>query len=56
MSDLKNAREREQRSLTELREQLTWLRARHDDGAVSPAVFAVIRDIEVSIARVEHAR
>jgi hypothetical protein len=56
MSDLKNARERERKSLAELREQLEWLRARYDGGAVSPEIFAVIRKLEIDIAWMGHAR
>ena len=33
-----------------LRAALAWVRARYDDGAVSPAVFNVIRMIETEIA------
>ena len=39
-----------------LRAELCWLCARYDDGMVSPAVFAVIREIETSIAWAEHRR
>jgi hypothetical protein len=43
-------------STAALRSKLAWLRARYDDGKVSPAVFAVIREIETSIAWTEHSR
>jgi hypothetical protein len=33
-----------------LRAALAWVRARHDSGAISPAVFSVIRMIEVELA------
>jgi hypothetical protein len=42
-----NTRERERPSLAELREELEWLRARYDDGAVSPAVYAVVRALDL---------
>jgi hypothetical protein len=38
------------------RAELHWLRARYDHGKVSPAVFAVIRELETSIAWAEHRR
>jgi hypothetical protein len=37
-----------------LRAALAWVRARHDSGAISPAVFAVIRMLEVEIAWLAH--
>jgi hypothetical protein len=37
-----------------LRLQLAALRARYDHGAVSPGVWAVIREIETAIAWSEH--
>jgi hypothetical protein len=37
-----------------LRAALAWVRARHDNGAVSPAVFAVMRMIEVELSWLEH--
>jgi hypothetical protein len=43
-------------STTALRDELRWLRARYDHGKVSPAVFAVIRELETSIAWAEHGR
>jgi hypothetical protein len=39
-----------------LRDELRWLRTRYDDGKVSPAVFAIIREIEIAIAWAEHRR
>ena len=33
-----------------LRAALAWVRARHDSGAISPAVFSVIRMIETELA------
>jgi hypothetical protein len=50
----RNTREREQPSLAELREQLEWLRAAYDYGAVSPAVYAVVRALEIEIAWRRH--
>jgi hypothetical protein len=43
-------------STASLRAELCWLCARYDDVKVSPAVFAVIREIETSIAWTEHRR
>jgi hypothetical protein len=37
-----------------LRTELSYLIARYDSGAVSPAVYAVIRAIESDIAWLEH--
>jgi hypothetical protein len=37
-----------------LRAALQWVRARHDSGAVSPAVFSVMRMIEVELSWLEH--
>jgi hypothetical protein len=37
-----------------LRDELSLLIARYDSGAVSPAVYAVIRAIESDIAWLEH--
>jgi hypothetical protein len=39
-----------------LRTELEWLRAKYDSGAVSDAVFAVVKSIEAEIAWREHAR
>jgi hypothetical protein len=33
-----------------LRDQLRWLRARYDSGAVSEATYAVIKKIETELA------
>jgi hypothetical protein len=41
-------------STSALRAELRWLRARYDDGKVSPAVFAVIREIETDISWIEY--
>jgi hypothetical protein len=41
-------------SSSDVRTQLAQLRARHDHGAVSPAVFSVIRKLETEIAWAEH--
>jgi len=40
--------------LQKLRAELARLRARHDCGAVSPALYAVIRTLEIDIAWFEH--
>ncbi len=37
-----------------LRAELALLRARYDSGAISPAIYAVIRKIETDIAWGEH--
>jgi hypothetical protein len=37
-----------------LRAALAWVRARHDSGAISPAVFSVMRMIEVELSWLEH--
>ena len=37
-----------------LRRNLAMLRARYDDGAVSPAVYRVIRAIETELAWRQH--
>jgi hypothetical protein len=36
------------------RAELARLRSRYDDGAVSPAIYAVIRKLEADIAWQEH--
>jgi hypothetical protein len=36
------------------RSRLAMLRARYDDGAVSPAIYSVIRQLETEIAWYEH--
>lgn len=42
------------KSAERLRSELTWLRARYDDGAVAPAIYKTIREIETEIAWAEH--
>jgi hypothetical protein len=37
-----------------LRAALAWVRARHDSGAISPAVFSVIRMIETELSWLAH--
>ena len=37
-----------------LQEQLEYLKARYDGGAVSPAMFKVIKELEREIAWCEH--
>jgi hypothetical protein len=37
-----------------LQEQLAYLRARYDSGAVSPAVYATIKELEKTISWLEH--
>jgi hypothetical protein len=37
-----------------LRAELEWLRARYDDGAISTAVFTVLKRLECDIAWAEH--
>ena len=37
-----------------LRAELEWLRARYDGGAISTAVFSVVKRIEIDIAWAEH--
>jgi hypothetical protein len=39
-----------------LRAQLKWVRARYDDGAMSPAAYAAIKQLEADIAWSEHKR
>ena len=41
-------------SVHRLRIELEWLRARHDTGAVSAAVFTVLKRLECDIAWAEH--
>jgi hypothetical protein len=43
-------------STARLRDELQRLRARYDSGTISPAIFAVIRELETSIAWIEHSR
>jgi hypothetical protein len=45
-----------EKSSRELRTELVHLRARYDNGAVAPALYAVIRSIESDIAWFEHQR
>jgi hypothetical protein len=42
------------KSSAELREELAQLRGRYDSGAVSPAVYKVIRALEADVAWAEH--
>jgi hypothetical protein len=42
------------RVVADSRSQLAMLRARYDDGAVSPAIYRVIRQLETEIAWYEH--
>jgi hypothetical protein len=37
-----------------LRAELALLQARYDDGAVSQAIFSVIRELETELAWLEH--
>jgi hypothetical protein len=39
-----------------LRAELASLRARYDSGAVSPGVYAIIRQLEIELAWHEHSR
>jgi hypothetical protein len=39
-----------------LRDELAWLRARHDEGAVSPSTYRVIKSLETEIAWRQHAK
>jgi hypothetical protein len=39
-----------------LRAELEHLRARYDDGQVSPAVYATIKQLEIKLAWSEHHR
>jgi hypothetical protein len=38
-----------------MRAELAWLRSRHDGGAVAPAIYDVIKRIEIEIAWRQHA-
>jgi hypothetical protein len=40
--------------IARLRAELEWLRARYDDGAISTAVFTVLKRLECDIAWAEH--
>ncbi len=42
------------KSTAALREERTWLLARHDSGALTPATFKIIRGLESDIAWAEH--
>jgi hypothetical protein len=37
-----------------LRAELTLLRARYDSGAVSPGVYAIIRQLEIELSWYQH--
>jgi hypothetical protein len=39
-----------------LRQQLEWITARHDSGAMSPAVAATVKAIQVEIGWLQHAK
>jgi hypothetical protein len=39
-----------------LRDELAWLRARHDEGAVAPCVYRLIKRLETELAWREHAQ
>jgi hypothetical protein len=41
---------------TILRQQLAWLRARYDDGAMSAGIYSTIKAVETEIAWHEHAK
>ena len=43
-------------STARLCDELAWLRARYDTGAVAPAVYSVIKDIETELAWRLHAQ
>ena len=43
-------------STARLRDELGWLRARHDEGAIAPCVYAVIKTIETELAWRENAK
>jgi hypothetical protein len=42
------------RSERRLRDELEWLRAKYDSGAVSDGVFAVVKRLETEIAWRQH--
>jgi hypothetical protein len=42
-------------STSRLRDELGWLRARHDDGAVAPCTYRLIKQLEIELAWREHA-
>jgi hypothetical protein len=37
-----------------LRDELRWLQSRYDDGKISPAVFAVVKSIEIELGWRQH--
>jgi hypothetical protein len=37
-----------------LRQQLEWMTARHDSGAMSPAVAATVKAIQIEIGWLQH--
>jgi hypothetical protein len=37
-----------------LRQQLAWLRARYDDGAIPPGIYRTIKTIEVELSWHDH--
>ena len=39
-----------------LRQELAWFKARYDFGAINPALFAAIKEIEREIGWLEHER
>jgi hypothetical protein len=39
-----------------LRQQLEWITARHDSGAMSPAVATTVKAIQVEIEWLQHAK
>jgi hypothetical protein len=39
-----------------LRQQLEWITARHDSGAMSPAVAAAVKAIQIEIGWLQHAK
>ena len=41
-------------STAALRDERIWLLARHDSGAITPAIFKVVRTIEIDIAWTEY--
>ena len=41
-------------STAALRDERIWLLARHDSGAITPAIFKIVRSLEVDIAWAEH--
>jgi hypothetical protein len=43
-------------STARLCDELAWLRARYDGGAVAPTVYSVIKDIEIELAWRLHAQ